>query len=83
MCNSQFQSKFLCARLYAPESEIRLKSMGDEDCDIQIKMKKLLLQNPNFKHKCGLLNFVELEIKAPLDKKLVPNFCNYEVRIQV
>jgi hypothetical protein len=83
MSNSQFQRKFLCARLYAPESEIRLKSMGDEDCDIQIKMKKILLQNPNFKHKCGLLNLVELEIKAPLDKKLVSNFCNYELRIQV
>ena len=57
--------------------------MGEEDCDIGIEMKQLLLQNPNFQHKCGLLHQVELELKVPLDKKLAKDFCNYEVRIQV
>lgn len=41
--DTKFQKRFLCARLEAPTAQMRVKSMSDDDCDIGLEMKTLLL----------------------------------------
>ena len=47
-----------------------------------MKVEKLLLQNPNHRHKQGLLSQIEIKLNVPLGENLWRNFANYELWVQ-
>ena len=42
-----------------------------------------MLKHPVHTHKLGMLTQVDLNLKVPTDPKLVKDFCNYEMRVQI
>ena len=46
-------------------------------------MQRLVLTHPLYRHKKGVLTAVDLNFKVPTSLKLIKDFCNYEMRIQM
>ena len=83
MQDPEYRKKYNCARIFIPKAKAGMQRILDEDCELLIEAETLLLQNPNNLDKQGLLNKVEVTLKIPLDKKLVKDFGNFELRIKI
>jgi len=83
LSKKEFDEKYLCSSLVVPSAEARVIQMDDEECELLLHGPTVLLLHPNHRHKQGKVSQVEIHVKIPLDKKLVKNFCNYDLRVNI
>ena len=78
-----FIEKNLCFRLHFQQGLVNVKAISDEDLDLSITGKSCLLLNPCFKDKQAILDDFQIEIKVPMEKKMLKFVGNYEISVLI
>ena len=55
LLDKDFRDSYLCFRIFVPRTEIKVKSLSDEEMDLSIQADTVLLQNSNCLDKQGVM----------------------------